>query len=364
MSNHRGEDRAGGSVVAGRHTLSEILSQPQCWQECVAGLSDGQLSNVLDRLGSHAEWIFVGCGSSYYVALSAAASWIAITGRRAWAVPASEILLYPDLLWTGANTPVAVLISRSGRTSEAVKAAEFFRARKVPTIAISCAAGQPLEQAATTSIILAAADEQSTVMTRSFTSMLLAIQYLAASLVGDTTIAQAIHELPIEAETCFAGLAESLASFVERNSFADYVCLGQGPFYGLACESALKLTEMSCSFAQTFHTLEFRHGPKSIAAPETLVTFLLSEAGFEAELDVLEEIKALGATTVAISPKAEFRARAAADIFVEMPFDLPEFVRAPAYVFVPQLLGLYTGLKKGFNPDEPRNLSRVVMLND
>jgi hypothetical protein len=36
--------------------------------------------------------------------------------------------------------------------------------------------------------------------------------------------------------------------------------------------------------------------------------------------------------------------------------------RLPAIVIAGQLLGFYTGLKKGLNPDEPRNLSRVVML--
>ena len=56
---------------------------------------------------------------------------------------------------------------------------------------------------------------------------------------------------------------------------------------------------------------------------------------------MLEEIKGLGATTVAIS----------------------ELVRVPSYVFVPQLLAIY-GVKKGLNPDEPRHLSRVVILND
>src|SRR5438045_8469733 len=91
-----------------------------------------------------------------------------------------------------------------------------------------------------------------------------------------------------------------IREFVASHQFDDYVCLGQGPFYGLACESALKLTEMSCSYGQSFHTLEFRHGPKSITAPETLVTFLLSESGYQSELEVLEAIKGLGATTVAI----------------------------------------------------------------
>ena len=76
------------------------------------------------------------------------------------------------------------------------------------------------------------------------------------------------------------GLSENIQQFVAQHDFADYVCLGQGPFYGLACEYALKVTEMSVSYAQSFHTLEFRHGPKSIVSPQTLLIFLLSEAGY------------------------------------------------------------------------------------
>ena len=354
-----------GSGFPGRHTLSEILSQPRCWAECLATLCDGSaVSEITESFSDKTDWIFVGCGSSYYLALSAAANWTSITGRKAWAVPTSEILFYPNLVNTCATDLAAVLISRSGQTSEAVLAAEWFRARRIPTIAVSCCPKQPLEKAATAAIVLPKAAEQSTVMTRSFSSMLLALQFLAAKIVGDTNLTEAIHQFPSEAERHFSGLAETIKSFVEGTRFADYVCLGEGPFYGLACESALKLTEMSCSYGQSFHTLEFGHGPKLITAAETLIVFLISEAGYQAELDVLKEIKRLGATTVAISPKHEPRARAAADVFVEMPSNLPELVRAPAYAFVPQLLGLYTGLKKGFNPDEPRNLTRAVMLTD
>jgi glutamine---fructose-6-phosphate transaminase (isomerizing) len=350
---------------AGAHTLAEILSQPQCWETCLADLhASGKLQEIVGRFSSTSEWLFVGCGSSYYIGLSAAASWTAITGRRARAVPASEILLYPDLLLAASDNLVAVLISRSGKTSEVVKAAEFFRSRKIPAIAISCAPGQPLERAATTTILLPPADEQSTVMTRSFTSMLLALQYLAACVARNGQFADSLRKLPLAAETAFASLPERVKRFVTGKKFEDYVCLGQGPFYGLACESALKLTEMSCSYGQSFHTLEFRHGPKSIVRPETLVIFLLSQASYQPELEVLEEIKALGGTTIAIAPKTEPRAHAAADLLVEISFELPELVWAAAYVFVPQLLALYTGLKKGLNPDAPRNLSRVVMLKD
>jgi glucosamine--fructose-6-phosphate aminotransferase (isomerizing) len=54
--------------------------------------------------------------------------------------------------------------------------------------------------------------------------------------------------------------------------------------------------------------------------------------------------------------------RRAADYFVELSLDVPEIARAAASVIPGQLLGFYSGIKKGLNPDEPRNLSRVVML--
>ena len=52
----------------------------------------------------------------------------------------------------------------------------------------------------------------------------------------------------------------------------------------------------------------------------------------------------------------------AAQSHVRVSFDIPEYTRLPAYTSIGQMLGLVTGIKKGFNPDQPRNLSRVVML--
>jgi glutamine---fructose-6-phosphate transaminase (isomerizing) len=121
---------------------------------------------------------------------------------------------------------------------------------------------------------------------------------------------------------------------------------------------------MSASYAQSFHTLEFRHGPKAVVGPETLVIFLLSERGYDAECDVLEEIKSLGGTTLTLTNQADERARAASDLLIEFGFELPELARMAPYVFAGQLIGLYTGLKKGLDPDNPRNLSRVVILNE
>lgn len=159
-------------------------------------------------------------------------------------------------------------------------------------------------------------------------------------------------------------LSRRVQQFVETHAFADYVYLGQGPFFGIANEGILKVKEMSCSHGQCFHTPEFRHGPKGIVGPETLVTFFLSESGYEEEREVLEEVKGLGATTMVVANHADSAARQAADFLVELKLDLPEFARLAAYIIPGQLLGLYTGLKKGCNPDRPRNLPRAVILDD
>jgi glucosamine--fructose-6-phosphate aminotransferase (isomerizing) len=237
------------------------------------------------------------------------------------------------------------------------------KSRSIPALAISCTEAQPLEQLAAMTVVLPWAGEQSTVMTRSFSSMLLTLQALAATLAGNAGFLDCQRKMPAAAAASFRSLPPKILEFVTTHRFADYVCLGQGYFYGLACESALKVTEMSVSYAQSFHTLEFRHGPKSIVSPETLLIFLLSETGAQAECEVLEEMKSLGGTTLVIANKANARIRAVADLLVEFSLDVPELPRLAAYMFPVQLLGLYTGLSKGLNPDSPRNLSCVVILD-
>lgn len=367
-SNRKGSDGKGsGQLVSapGAHSLAEILSQPQYWNDCLKQLRQKDAATGIRELfGDSSEWLFIGCGSSYYIALSAAAVWSAVTGTKARALPASEILLFPELALAGSHKPVAAFFSRSGSTSETVRAAEVLKHKQVRTLAVTCTDGNPLEQIASCSLPLPACDEQSTVMTHSFTSMLLAMQYLAAVWSQNRKLAESLEKLPTSAASCLNSLNSRIQEFVEARHFEDYVCLGQGPFYGLACETALKITEMSTSYAQSFHTLEFRHGPKSIVGPETLVIFLLSEQGYSAECDLLEEIKSLGGTTIAVANRADARARASSDLLIEFGFDLPELARIVPYIFAGQLIGLYTGLKKGLDPDNPRHLTRVVMLNE
>jgi len=352
------------AVEPGSHTLSEILSQPECWRESLGRLAKSEALQHAARMArSGAEWTFVGCGTSYYLAIAAASAFQSL-GLRARAVPASEILLNPTLALGSGRDFIPVMISRSGRTSEAVRAAQLLeREWDMRAVAITCTDGEPLEAACSITLKLPDADEHSMVMTRSFTSMLLGLQYLGATVSGNDQFRRALLELPAQAAPLFRDYPKLVQSFVDRSSFEDCVFLGQGLLFGIASECMLKVTESSSTYAQVFHSLEFRHGPKSIAGPNTMITFLISEISYDAEVELLEEMKKLGATIAAIANRIDDRVRRSADFIIELGLQVPEPVRPAAYVMWGQLYGVYSGLKKGLNPDAPRNLSRVVMLD-
>ena len=349
----------------GQHTLSEIFSQPQCWSACLSQLAtSAELRAAIQLLRPGADWIFVGCGTSYYLAQAAASSFNHLK-LPARAIPASDLLMYPALTLHPGRDYIPVVISRSGRTSEAIRAAQMLeKEHNLRTIVITCADGQPLEPSCSATLKLLDADEQSTVMTRAFTSMLLGLQYLGATVSGNDAFRRALTALPQQVEPLLKDVPQRLRLFVESRSFSDFVFLAQGTLFGIASECMLKVTESSRSYAQVFHSLEFRHGPKSIAGSETLITFLMSETSYDAELELLEEMKALGAATLVIANRVDSRAQRASDFAIELGLQSPEYVRPAAFAIWGQLYGVYYGLKKGLNPDSPKNLTRVVELAD
>jgi glucosamine--fructose-6-phosphate aminotransferase (isomerizing) len=342
-------------------TIAEILHQPTVWRECIEQMDNADFSGLTTQYDPRSNpWIFVGCGTSYYLAQAAAASFTTLLKAPANAVPASEILLHPELVFPeGAKAQFPVLISRSGHTSEILQVAAYLIAQGQKFLAVTCD-GQELANA-TDYVLRLNLIEQSTVMTSSFTSMLLALQYLAAKTACNDKFLQDLRDLPSHLTRLLARYAPEVENFAQQQ-WADFAFLGQGILFSIACETALKVMESSSSYAQFYHTLEFRHGPKSIVGPDTLVGGLLSESSLDSEVSVLLEMKELGSQIYAVVNEAPDSLRNVADLLVEMNLPVSELARTAVYVVWGQLLGSYRGLEKGLDPDNPKNLSRVVTI--
>ena len=348
----------------GANTLSEILSQPAIWSETEKQLTDsGALEHLAETFSPRSPWLFVGCGSSYYLSRLIAALWTKHFYIPAVAVPASELLFAPEETLRRTGAEQIVLMSRSGETTEVLRAGELLQAHKtVQTLGVTCNPESLLEKLCTHSFKLTWADEKSVVMTRSFTAILLSFQRLALQFVGDNHFSKALDQLPEKGQIWLNENAGKIQEFAKKRTFKDYVFLGQGVHYWLAQEAGLKVTEMSSSYAQVYHSLEFRHGPRSIAGPDTLITFYMSDVAAEAETKLCAELKELKAATCVIVNRATPELKKHADLLIELALDGPEFARYAVSAIPAHLLGTSIGLRKGLNPDAPKNLTRAVVL--
>jgi glucosamine--fructose-6-phosphate aminotransferase (isomerizing) len=284
---------------------------------------------------------FIGCGSSYYIGISASKYFTEKSGVESKALPAGEVLFA-----TGGNISnrlkrSAVLISRSGETSEVVLTAKKIRDLGVPTIGITLQEGSSLEKSVDIPVVLPI-EEKAIVMTKSFTSMLLSLQVISDRILGEdaSKYEKLLKMVP--------GIYESSHEYIEKEKLhkgSHYVFLGVGAYEGIARESALKLEEMSLSKTEAYSTFEYRHGPKSLAGEGVVVTIFKGGDRSKVEEEKLKrELESYGARVVLREKLSD----GAEDVFLSVIFS--------------QVLALKIAQRKGIDVDSPRNLTKVVKL--
>lgn len=287
----------------------EIASQPDCWQRAI-----DLAPEVADRLPQAGERVaFVGCGTSWFMAQVAAAWWEGSGKGEADAWTADEFA-------HSRRYDRVVAITRSGTTTEVIEVLEQLGDGVVTTVLLG-AQDTPAHAAATHAVDLSFADERSVVQTR-FATTVLAL--LRTHILGDTATVVAAAREALEIELPDAWVTAEQVTFIGRHWTV-----------GLANEAALKFRESSSSWAEAYPALDYRHGPISIAAPNRLVwCFGPAPEG------LAKQVEATGAT------------------FINHDLDgLADLVAA-------QRLAIARAIRLGLNPDQPRNLTRSVVLDE
>jgi fructoselysine-6-P-deglycase FrlB-like protein len=292
--------------------MNEVASQPECWNRAIE--LSGAAGTALPAAGERVA--VIGCGSSLNVARCYAAMREAAGQGETDAFPASEISparRYDRMLY----------ISRTGTTTEVLNALRQLPAG-IATTAVTADPGAPLARAAGQVVLLDFADERSVVSSRFITSSIVLLRaHLGAGVPGAD-----VRTLPgLAAQELAEPLPPELA---ERSEFT---FLGRGWAAPVADEAALKLREASRTWAESYPALEYRHGPISVSDPGTVVWAL----GRVPE-DLLADARRTGATVIA--PGTD---------------PLIGLIGA-------QRLAAALAERKGADPDQPRALSRSVIL--
>lgn len=284
--------------------------------------------------------VITGCGTSYYLAQSLACAMNAV-GSRAIAVPGAEWARRPESYLADTSDILVLGLSRSGTTTETVQAIEASRKRGWPTFAVSCAE----------ETILTAAERGLYVPTDGLEGIVMSVSASLMLLVGLRLAGIALPQAVVAAGQ--AGLAQVAAAGALLQGRTHFVYLGAGANYGVATEGCLKLQEMSLSYSQSFHPMEYRHGPISLIDERSLVVMLYSQGTAAEEARVVADVRAKGARVIGFGGPGDLR--------IDLGATGPEFGLAclPAL----QMLGEMVARLKGIDSAAPRHLTKVVVLD-
>lgn len=280
----------------------EIASQPSVWERALE-MSVSGLPEAGERVA------VIGCGTSYYMAQAYAALREKAAQGETDAFAASE---FPF----GRRYDRVVALTRSGTTTEVL---DVLSRLETPSVALTADPATPVSEVAGSVISLDFADERSVVQTRFATTALLVLR---------ASLGESLSALPADAAEALATPLAPELTGAEQVTF-----LGTGWTIGLANEAALKLREAAQAWTESYLAMEYRHGPISIAAPGRAVWVF-----GPAPQGLVEQVNDTGAHL---------------DLYAGDP--LVSLVRA-------HRLAEVVAESRGLNPDQPRNLTRSVIL--
>ncbi len=350
----------------GEFTINEILSQTSAWRRVLSSIENDK-NEILEYFNDVECLIFTGCGSNYYMSLGAKAHFQYLTGIPCWGIPSSELFLYPETVLQKEKKTLVIPLCRSGETTEVKKAIDLMNSIEgVHTLYIGCFPESSVARTCSHKVAISECQERSIVTTKSHTTMFLLLQIIAALLGGnkkylDNRYLEELKNLP-EAEENIIEKVHADIKNIPLDDFSHFVFLGSSPFYGIACESMLKMKEMAIVPSDSFHSLEFRHGPKSILHKDVLVTLFLSDTALEYESELLKEIKGLGGSTLTVCERAGSNIKRHSDFLFETGSKFNEFARSILFLPVTQLLAFYKAVSKCIDVDTPQNLTYFVKL--
>jgi glucosamine--fructose-6-phosphate aminotransferase (isomerizing) len=340
----------------GQHTWHELCSQPDAWRDAVAVVTAQTAQLSAHPALTHASHIiWSGCGSPYFLAQAMARITQQLESRPSYAVPASELWLNPAASIPRNARPTLILLSRSGKTTEVLKAAAQFRtaAPHGQIITVSCYADRPLATIGDINIVLPSGQEESIAQTRAFTVMQMGALALIWLMCG-----RSLAELALLGDACADVMTRYQSQCLAIGSNADYerfYFLGSGYRYGLASEASLKMKEMSLSTSEPFHHMEFRHGPQSMVNEQTLVISVGSQLLNTYEQAVLADMRALGGHTLSIGPTS--------DCDMHWHSTLDDLLQGIIALPLLQSIAFARATSRGLDPDNPHNLNAVVVLS-
>jgi tagatose-6-phosphate ketose/aldose isomerase len=357
-------------------TLREILQQPSTWMQ-TCELMQRWSSALRASTKGIQSLVLTGSGSSEYAGDCVRLPLQNELGVVTQALGSGAILAHGSKSLPPGRPGLMISLARSGDSPESVGALTSILKTEpeIHHLVLTCNSAGRLATAfsgdvrVTVIALDRATNDQSLVMTSSFTNLVTAARFLG--LLNRTYRYKEISEKASRiAEQTIEQYFETIAE-VAKTPFKRAVFLGSGPSFGAAREAGLKMLEMTAGGVTTLCEtyLGLRHGPMSYIHDDSLIVAFLSSDPIKRayESDLLRELnhKRLGLLKVIVGediPSSLVRSR---DVTLESAglTQLGDESAPIIHVVVGQLLAFFRCLCEGLRPDSPSEngvISRVV----
>ncbi len=312
--------------------------------------------------------VLVAAGTSHHAAL------VAKYAIERWARISVEVDISSEYRYRDPIVEIGTLVigvSQSGETIDTIQATREAQRRGARVVAISNIVDSSLAREADAVIYTRAGLEVSVASTKAFVAQVAALELLALRLAQLRSTLE-----PKDIDALFLGLnavSAQVATTLDRRSHVelvakellhahDFFFLGRHVGFPTALEGALKLKELTYLHAEGYPAGELKHGPLALIEPGVVVVAVATDPSMhEKILSNLAEVKARGASVVAVATDDDEHIDSVADYVLRVPASEPMFT--PMIDIVPLQLFAYSMARGlGRNVDRPRNLAKTVTV--
>ena len=354
----------------------EIHEQPRALTDTIEALiDDNQFSPAL--FGENASEIFqqvdsiliLAAGTSYYAALTAK-YWLESIAKLPTNVEIASEYRYRESV---ANPKqLIVTISQSGETLDTMEALKHAKSLgQSLTLAICNVQESAIPRASQLVFYTRAGAEIGVASTKAFTTQLVALFTLAATLAKQRGLLdRKVEQSYLSALRQLAGsvqhalnLEPQIREWAKRFANKQHALfLGRGIHYPIALEGALKLKEISYIHAEAYPAGELKHGPLALVDNEMPVVVIApNDVLLEKVKSNMQEVKARGGELFVFADADSHFSESEGVNVIRTPRHVG--VLSPILHTIPvQMLAYHAALLKGTDVDKPRNLAKSVTV--
>ena len=281
---------------------------------------------------------------------------------------------FPDTVYGALSEKDCIIaITQSGETTDTITAVKYAKQHGVKVVAITNVVGSSITRLADHTIITQAGPEIGVAATKTFM-----VQLTSLALIGLALGEMVGFKEPSEIQrkrSSLEKLPELISEVISRNEERarklasvlyekpSLLFLGRGISIATAEEGALKLKEIAYNHAEAYSAGESKHGPIALVQDDYPVIFIApSDDTRNRIVGNIMEMKARGATIISVIQKTDDEIAGLSNHVFAIPEQTePEFSVMP-YVVPLQLFSYYMALRKGYDPDKPRNLAKSVTV--